>query len=463
MTTEDRLENELLDVLGCQPSLFKLYTQVAFVYATSDEHVVERQVATSLRRGLDNLAAQLPWLCGKVINENSGRGKTGTYRIVKIPEIPMVVRDLRQTGDVASLDQLRDARYPFSMLDEKLVAPCMTLNFPGQKAGLVADTGPVLALQVNIISGGVILTAAAQHNVMDMVGMANVMRWLDTACQGKSLAEEELAAAKMDKSRVLTLHDEYWSPDEEWLNRLLPKTQPESETAPDTATTPPKVWWGYVDFSIESVSTLKGIATQTKDADIDYISSDDAVCAFIWKCLSRARTARTDGKRPTVFARAVDLRRRMGVPPAYPGTLTNLVYTDSSLDSISAETLGRIAAKLRGQLNSSKLSNDTRALATVIDRLPDKGIINITAPVDPSTGIMLSSWASVQLDQLDFGVGLGLPLAVRRPVFDPVESLMYILPKSSSGGAVVGLCLREEDWAVLERDDEWRGYASYIG
>ncbi len=53
--------------------------------------------------------------------------------------------------------------------------------------------------------------------------------------------------------------------------------------------------------------------------------------------------------------------------------------------------------------------------ATVIDRLQDKGRISITAPVDPSTGIMLSSWASVKLHELDFNIGLGKPLAVRRP------------------------------------------------
>lgn len=462
-TTADRLENDLLDVLGCQPSLFKLYTQVASVYATNDEDVIESQVAASLRRGLDRLAAQLPWLCGKVINEDSGPGRTGTFRIVKIPEIPLVVRDLRQIGNAPTLDRLRDARYPFSMLDEGLVAPCMTLNFPGQSVGLVAETGPVLALQINRISGGLILTVAAQHNAMDMVGMANVIKWLDKACKGKRLTQEELTAATMDKSRVLTLYDASWSPAEAWLNRLRPKAQSESEAALPTSTEAPRVWWGYVGFSTDSVSALKRIATQTNDADSGYISSDDAVCAFIWKCLSRARMARTDAKRSTVFARAVDLRSRMGVPPSYPGALTNMTYNEASLDSVSAEPLGKIAARLRGQLNSSNLASDTRALATVIDRLENKGSISITAPADASTGIMLSSWASVQLDQLDFGLGLGVPLAVRRPAFLPVESLMYIMPKSSSGGAVVGMSLREEDWAALERDGEWGEHTTYIG
>ncbi len=76
---------------------------------------------------------------------------------------------------------------------------------------------------------------------------------------------------------------------------------------------------------------------------------------------------------------------------------------------------------------------------------------------------MLSSWAFAKLDQLDFGMGLGMPLAVRRPAFTPVESLMYVMPKSPSHGAVIGMCLREEDWTQLKQDSGWIEHATYLG
>jgi hypothetical protein len=455
----NHLHDMLLDVLGRQPSLFKLYTQVAFVFAISDGASNIDQVASALRCGLDSLAAQLPWLRGSVLNEDSKPGCSGSYRIVESPEIPLVVADLREAGSAATLNELQSAQYPFSLLDESLIAPCMTLNLPGSTNGLVAETGPVFALQANFITGGLILTVAAQHNVMDMAGMAAVVTWLSRACDGTCLSDEELAIANIDKSKVLTLYDGTWIPNEAWLERLQAKPAAPSPSP----TVAPNVWWGYVAFSTDSVAALKRIATGTKDADSNYISSDDAVCAFIWKHLSRARTARTAAKSPTVFARAVDLRSRMGVPSTYPGTLTNMAYNESSLGSIGKAPLGKIAAELRSQLNSPKLSEDTRALATVLDRLQDKSVINITAPVDPSTGIMLSSWAFAKLDQLDFGMGLGMPLAVRRPAFTPVESLMYIMPKSPSHGAVIGMCLREEDWTQLKQDSGWIEHATYLG
>lgn len=467
MRCDDQLENEQLDILGSVPSLFKLYTQICFVYAYSgkDRHQIERHVTTTLRRGLEGLAEQLPWLSGRVVNEGSGPGKTGTFRIVKTREIPLVVKRFDDTAAL-TLEKLEDARYPFALLDEELVAPCRTLNLPGQRVGLVAETGPVLALQLNLMSDGLVLTIVAQHNVMDMVGQASVMTWLSNACRGTELTREQLAIATIDKSRVLTLFDRDWTPDEAWLDRLRIKPAAATQTSDGGSSPTATVTWGYVAFSTESVAALKRMATETKDPNSSYITSDDAVCAFIWKCLSRARTARLDGTSSTVFARAVDLRARTGVPATYPGTLTNMTYNHSSLGAVSEEPLGKIAANLRGELNSSNLARDTRALATVLDRLDDKASLSITAPVDASTGIMLSSWASVKLYDLDFGLDLGLPLAVRRPAFIPVESLMYIMPKSSSSssdGAIVGMCLREQDWTKLGHDAEWMRYVSYIG
>ncbi len=110
---------------------------------------------------------------------------------------PLVIKDLRPTNNAPTLDKLRDqAQYPFSMLDEQLIAPCMTLNLPGQAVGLVAETGPVLAVQANFILGGLILTVVAQHNVMDMVGLATVMNWLQKRVQARSSRKKSLQSAR---------------------------------------------------------------------------------------------------------------------------------------------------------------------------------------------------------------------------------------------------------------------------
>ncbi|OJJ40855.1 hypothetical protein ASPWEDRAFT_56147 [Aspergillus wentii DTO 134E9] len=448
------LENDLLDVLGHQPSLHKLYTQICCVYPIPDPSVHDH-VTNTLRTGLDRLAEAFPWLAGHVLNQGADKDITGTFRIIPSDEIPLVVKDLRRVPTAPTMDALREARYPFTMLDEQLIAPCMTINPPGTAIGLVGDTGPVFAVQANFIDGGLILTFAGQHNTMDMTGQASIINLLSKTCSTQPFSEEELSIGNMDKSKIIPLLDDDWQPgsqlDHQMAKPLPQNTQPRSKST-----------WGYVTFSAASLEALKSQAIQTKDPQTDFISTDDTVSAFIWKCLSRVRACRLEPKTPSTFARAIDARRYMGVPATYPGALSNMTYNTDSIDSLAQQPLGIIASNLRKELDQD-LAYKTRALATFLHRCTDKAKILITASVDPSAGIMLSSWAKVNLYDLGFSLGFGRPETVRRPVFVPVESLMYIMPRSPEGELAVALCVRDEDWERLEVDEEWTRYARYVG
>lgn len=149
----------------------------------------------------------------------------------------------------------------------------------------------------------------------------------------------------------------------------------------------------------------------------------------------------------------------------YPGALSNMTYNKSSLQKLNHEHLGIIASQLRRELDPKvrDMAYDTRALATFLNRCVDKSKISITAAVDISSGMCLSSWAKVNLYDLDFNLGLGKPEVVRRPRFSPVESLMYIMPRSLNGDLAVALCLKDEDWERLNTDEDWKKYAVYIG
>lgn len=204
---------------------------------------------------------------------------------------------------------------------------------------------------------------------------------------------------------------------------------------------------------------------ETKDPQCGFISTDDALCAFIWKCISRARECRLEPGKFSTFARALDARQGLGVPSTYPGALSNMAYNKSSLQSLIHAPLGIIASQLRRELDPKvrDLAYDTRALATFLSRCVDKSKILITAAVDISSGMSLSSWAKINLYDLDFNLGLGKPDVVRRPRFFPVESLMYIMSRSLNGDLAVALCLRNEDWEHLNIDKDWQKYAVYVG
>ncbi len=153
----------------------------------------------------------------------------------------------------------------------------------------------------------------------------------------------------------------------------------------------------------------------------------------------------------------------MAVPSTYAGTLTNMTYNDvftrrrqpraARCDCFKDAARTQLA---KPRSRHSRFGNRDRSLAR---QRPHQH----HSASDPSTGIMLSSWASVKLHELDFNIGLGKPLAVRRPAFVPVESLMYIMPKGASDETVVGMCLRDEDWTMLKQDKRWTRFAMYVG
>lgn len=142
-----------------------------------------------------------------------------------------------------------------------------------------------------------------------------------------------------------------------------------------------------------------------------------------------------------------------------------MTYHTHTLQKLVEEPLGGVASQLRSAVDpkTSNLGNSTRALATLINRAPDKSIISVTAALDLSTDIILSSWAKLDCYELDFGLGLGKPEAVRRPRFEPVESLIYLMPRTLDGEITVGLCLRDEDLERLRADEDFARYGSYVG
>jgi hypothetical protein len=111
-----------LDVLGQSPRINRLYTQITFCFPLPDDsHHLQCNVINSLTQALRQLSLSFPWTAGKVVNEH------GRFKIKALEDIPRLIT---KTLSNVSWDALRRARFPFSMLDESVVAPCKTLAVP---------------------------------------------------------------------------------------------------------------------------------------------------------------------------------------------------------------------------------------------------------------------------------------------------------------------------------------------
>ena len=76
-----------IDLIGSQPSLYKLYTQLAFVFARLDSQP-QSIITDILTRGLERLAQHFPWTAGQVVNVNPDATATPLYKIRPLYRIP---------------------------------------------------------------------------------------------------------------------------------------------------------------------------------------------------------------------------------------------------------------------------------------------------------------------------------------------------------------------------------------
>ena len=460
--TVTELLHDHLDVFGQQPGL-NIYTQICLCYEL-DGDVSRSAIVTTLTAGLARLSKSFPWVACKVIGQPDGEGGASVFKFRYLENIPkLVVKDYTNDASL-TMAALRQVNFPASKLNESVICPINTL--PGGPGDYEQDAR-VLLFQATFIAGGLLLTVNAQHNVMDMTGQAEIMRLLSKACRGEPFTDEEVWVGNLDRKNIIPLLDDSWQPGPEFDHY---KASEQGNTAAssdleahNTPPKPPQCVWAFFTFSTSALSAIKSLASSSLKSG--YVSTDDALTAFIWQGVTRARLPRLDSSVKCSLGRAIDPRRFMGIPKTYPGFVQNMTYHSFAAKQLSQLPLGTVASDLREAVDSktTKLGYSTSALATMIHRSVDKNVINVTATMDLSKDIMLSSWVKEGCYELDFGLGLGKPEAVRRPSFVPVESLFYLMPKRLDGEIVAMLCLREEDMDRLKADEEFVEYGVYVG
>ena len=453
--------SEYQDVIG--QLAYKIYTPLSLCFPLQDASS-QSQIIDTLMKALEQLSVSFPWLAGQVIGDGAAEGNTGRPKIIPLDKTSrLIVKDLTRDAAVQSMDALRKANFPFSMLDGTVLTSLKGL--PTSYGESEEDPAPVFFVQANFINGGLILSFAGEHSIMDGHGLGQIIRIFSKACHNEPFTDEELVQGNRARNNIIPLLDQTtYKPGPE-LNHLLVK--PSTTSSPASSNPPPKCTWAYFHFPSPSLSKLKAIASASNSISdnptVPYTTTNDAISAFIWQCTSRARSSRLPPQTTSTFGRAVDVRSCLSIPSCYPGNVSSHTYNTLSLSSLASTPLGSLASSLRLALNPSDLSFAIRSLATHITLVPDKSSISFGADLDLSTDIFFSSWAKLPCYNHDFNLGLGFPESVRRPRFDVVEGLMYLMPMDRSGGVDAAICLRDEDLEALKGDREFGKYGGWIG
>ena len=252
-------------------------------------------------------------------------------------------------------------------------------------------------------------------------------------------------------------------PDEPSQDHSRLRTSPSESHKPDDA----PISWAYFHFPASKLALLKATASKTPGDDplVPWISTNDALAAFIWQRISAVRLTRR--KKPddtTTFQRAVNIRRcfKPPLPEAYMGHMVAGTFNSLTFAQIASSDLAALAFMIRRALNEVD-EYTVRSIVTLIDQERDRTTISFAANLDLDRDLMFSSWADLRLYGADFGPLLGRPQLVRRQRFVPLESLIYLMPRTEAGDIDAAICLKDVDLDALRKDTEWTAYAEYIG
>lgn len=443
-----------LDIMGQNPML-RTYTNISYVFASGDDAAedAEKNIVEILTNGLKSLSRSFPWIAGQVTNVTDNQTGSSELKITPLDEIPRLrVAHKPQL----SLDTLRQARWPMAQFDESTFASReMFSNNPA-----ISDTLPVFLVQATFITGGLVLTFSGLHSTMDMMGQIAMIRLLHKACCGDDFTKEELKLGNRHKPHDLKLLE---SVDDETLRGLVAsqigKQSPENLSSNNSVyPEPPKFSWVYFQADNTSLQTVKTEATASVTSG--FVSTDDVLTALAWQAISRARKSRLNDNTQVLLARAVDVRRFIGIPEDYPGLMQNMVYNTMTVKKLLDAPLGTIASLMRSKLDPAIHGSSTQVVMTLLDRYPYESPI---PGLDPSQDVMVTSWAKMDCYNQNFNLGLGNAENVLRPRLPFAQGWINIMPMSAQHGVAVAVCLRDDDLKALRTDVEFTKYLQYIG
>lgn len=462
--TSDNLEfQHIQDVLG-QLSSLKLYTHLALGF------VVDKEPDLILRE-LQNAATQLtttfPFLAGHVIRRGSGPEKTGLASVVQYPKgTRSSVMVATNCEDVCQpMARILASGAPMSMLDGAILA--RREGGPDQY-NESKEPAPVLEIQVNFLRGGLILNFQGNHNIMDMNGMGQIILLYAKALRGEPFTDFEIVQGNRDRRNLVKLLDSDRLPD---MSRYTPMTKLNVSSQPAAPSSKAEARWVYLRFAAQNLTRLKAAASTPPceaiyTTNVPWITTDDALSAFVCQRIFTARLKRLPKAPKATICRAINARRFLepSIPKEYTGHAVTCAYTKVSLDEPAATSdLARLAHMMRYDVLATN-SHAIQAFATKLNSLDDKGGLSFGAQLELSKfDITVSSWSGLEVGLVEFGQVLGHPSFAKRPRLSPMESIIYLMPKTPMGDIDVACCLQESDIVSLQKDAEFTRYGQYIG
>ena len=443
----------------------RVYTPT-LLFFKFDAEALREAICSDLQHGLANLINDVPFIAGNVVLEDE---ETGNLQI-EIPEDAGVMFKVREMldlrkGPVLEFQDLEQAGFSSSLLDPSQLGP---IHF------IPESVAPVLAIQANIISGGMILAFYIHHSTTDGIGvMALWKRW-------SRYVSAEIASCAMPTSESFP---------EEILDRsmLFPDTgtwrslhdfpgfakagkpAPVEDQAPEQKNSHlvhqlSVLTIAYWYISPSKVRALEEAAKPSDNGGGSFTLSY-VLSAFLWQHCMRAKGLEQRGiKSVSIFVRC-NIRRRIE-PPLHPQFMGNAVVhcrAEVPLDELIASkpgTLYRIASLVNDGVEwySSDRIWELLAAMSATPRLGD------TEPIMDEfseTNFKITDMSLVPLHDIQWGSRMGNTCAMRMPGIFILDGQAIIFPRLPDGGIEFSTHLTVGALDALKADTEFTRYIQF--
>lgn len=330
------------------------------------------------------------------------------------------------------------------------------------------DRGAIVsAYQVTFVPGGMVFSMHSHHYASDVMGWHNFTRQLAENCYAvcKETPFPPWDPARLDVSRFTLEVPAAYQVDG-------PPVAPQASRHPDQQAL-------LFHLPQSKAASLKELASPT-DKSLR-ISTYDAMCAFVWRQLSRTREAfyNLDPSMQPFFGEAVNMRPRLHNPELPERMLRNVlcgafgntapVPQPTVKDLIAPENehpLSELALYIRKLTNSCDQEH-METLLKVIAPIRDKRSISLNLDALPPMSIWMTDHRPADVGDLAFG--FGKPITYRHlwgEHLSPGLILIYAPIKSSSNpdeGFVFTVTMEKELVSKLLQDPEWTSYFEYLG
>ncbi|KAF7164909.1 hypothetical protein CNMCM5623_009309 [Aspergillus felis] len=447
---------------GCDQIMPKVHARMSMHYQLSESTRQSRKdIVQLLKTGLEKLASQVPCLAATVAFD--AVSKRGTMKMAGDDDGVLLLvtgADAVRT-DLPSYAELERERFAPWKLPKGKAYPEALIN--PIAAGKGHDGGlPACIFQLNFIEGGLILTAAFHHFLVDGPSVDLLFRAWAAHCQGK----DEIPLYT-DRSILSSLK----RPDASEVQRLEHAMTARGCMVNSTKPDPDNPWSNLmaeptksavISFSREAIMALKAkIAAQKPSTPV---STADCLHAICWTGLTRAKAALAEGE------------NEMDSWTVFPVTFRTRSFPEFPINFIGNTTFMSGAVLPVGRLKAPEGPIDAAvALRNIIDKVDatflEDGLAWVDSIDDFSTRSWLSSpprkidsgftsWACLKYHNWDFG--FGRPAALRPPA-SPIPYVFPLAGKTDAHGKEVievVIAATEETHRLLMKDVEFQRYTT---